>query len=80
VAGVIVPAASTAWPPVGFRPRFIHRERPAAGIFAVQAGYGLVRFFIIRHFHKTKAALTSGGPVRHHRRAINRPKRRKQRP
>jgi hypothetical protein len=57
VAGIIVPAAaSTAWTPVGFRPRFIHRKRPAAGIFAIQSGDGLVRFFIIRHFHKTKAA------------------------
>jgi hypothetical protein len=55
VAGIVVPAASTAWTPVGFRPGFIHRERPAAGIFAVQACDGLVRFFIIRHFHKTKA-------------------------
>jgi len=57
MAGIIVPAASsTATTAINFRSRFVHGQRPPAGILAVQGGDGFFRFIVIRHFHETKAA------------------------
>jgi hypothetical protein len=51
-------AASTA--ASGFRSRFIHIQRARSQLVSVHRADGFFSFFIICHFHKTKAAWLSG--------------------
>src|SRR5579863_6348980 len=56
----------------GLRPRFVHVERPAAQISAVQCRNRPLRFAVIRHFHECEAPRATSLPVRHDANAVHR--------
>src|SRR5437762_12885558 len=64
-AAVAAEATAAAEAPFGFRPRFVHRGRPAAELVLIEFSGGLLRLFVGRHFDECESARASGGGIAH---------------
>jgi hypothetical protein len=78
VAAPAAATARTAAAPVRFWAGFVHRQGTAAGVLAIQGADGSLSLVVIRHFHESKPARTTGVAVSYYRDASYCTKRLKQ--
>jgi hypothetical protein len=67
-AATSTPSATTSWRTTTtlFRARFIHFPIAPANIFSIKSGYGLARFFVVRHFDERESARAPCLSIHHH--------------